>query len=128
MSRFVAKNLQPRQKAWNSATQSRIAAISSMLSTMKVVKMLGYQSSLMSRIQELREEELWAASRLRWVMVYYNMSGMPYTLDGDYGNPNSNIVQLTLSGYIPRLSRWSFQLSYRWLVAASWIQKPPSPP
>ncbi|PCH05502.1 ABC transporter, integral membrane type 1 [Penicillium occitanis (nom. inval.)] len=38
------------------------------------VKMLGYQSSLTSRIQELREEELWAASRLRWVMVYYNMS------------------------------------------------------
>lgn len=86
MSRFVAKNLQPRQKAWNSATQSRIAAISSMLSTMKVVKMLGYQSSLASRIQVLRDEELRAASRLRWVMVYYNMSGMPYILDGDNEN------------------------------------------
>lgn len=128
MSRFVAKNLQPRQKAWNSATQSRIAAISSMLGTMKVVKMLGYQSCLMSRIQKLREEELWAASRLRWLMVYYNMSGMRYTLDGDYENPNSDIVQPTLSGFSPRLSRWSFQLSYQWLVAAGWIQKPPSPP
>jgi ABC-type multidrug transport system fused ATPase/permease subunit len=84
MSRFVAKNLQPRQKAWNSATQSRIAAISSMLSTMKVVKMLGYQNHLMNRIQELRGEELWAASRVRWIMVYYNMSGIPYTLVGDY--------------------------------------------
>ncbi|EED19894.1 oligomycin resistance ATP-dependent permease yor1, putative [Talaromyces stipitatus ATCC 10500] len=74
MSRFVTKNLQPRQKAWNSTTQSRIAAISSMLSSMKVVKMLGYQHNLVNRIQELRGEELWAASKLRWIMVYYNMS------------------------------------------------------
>jgi hypothetical protein len=57
-----------------------------MLSTMKVVKMLGYQDPLMSRIRELREEELWMASRLRWIMVYYNMSGLSPVLDCDYDN------------------------------------------
>ncbi|KAI1499120.1 putative ABC transporter [Biscogniauxia marginata] len=74
MSRFVAKHLQPRQKAWNNATQNRIAATSSVLSAMKVVKMLGYQDSLTWRIQELRELELWEASKLRWIMVYNNAS------------------------------------------------------
>ncbi|KAE8384470.1 P-loop containing nucleoside triphosphate hydrolase protein [Aspergillus alliaceus] len=74
MSRFVAKHLQPRQKAWNSATQSRIAATTSVLSAMKDVKMLGLQHKLTHRIQQLRECELWAASKLRWIMVYYNAS------------------------------------------------------
>lgn len=73
-SRFVAKRLQPRQKAWNVATQDRLAATSSLLSSIKVVKMLGVQNSLTHRIQELREEELHVASKLRWIMVYYNAS------------------------------------------------------
>ncbi|KAF7874446.1 uncharacterized protein EAF02_008423 [Botrytis sinoallii] len=74
MSRFVAKHLQPRQKAWNSATQSRIGATSSLISSMKVVKMIGLQHNLTHRVQQLRKEELWVASKLRWVMVYYNAS------------------------------------------------------
>ncbi|OKL59922.1 hypothetical protein UA08_04651 [Talaromyces atroroseus] len=64
----------PLQKNWNNATQSRIAATSSVLSAMKVIKMLGIQRNLMSHIQELRKRELWAASRLRWIVVYYNAS------------------------------------------------------
>ncbi|KAB8305120.1 hypothetical protein EYC80_004415 [Monilinia laxa] len=74
MSRFVAKHLQPRQKAWNSATQRRIAATSSLISAMKVVKMIGFQHNLTHRVRQLRKEELWVASKLRWVMVYYNAS------------------------------------------------------
>ncbi|KAI1121698.1 putative ABC transporter [Nemania abortiva] len=74
MSRFVARHLQPRQKAWNSATQSRIAVISSVLGAMKVVKMLGFQYHLTHRIRDLRNTELWVASKLRWVTVYYNAS------------------------------------------------------
>ncbi|KAF8851871.1 putative ABC transporter [Acephala macrosclerotiorum] len=74
VSRYVAKNLQPRQKAWNSATQSRVAATSSMLSSMKTIKMLGFQTYLSTRIRELREQELYAASKLRWMNVYYNAS------------------------------------------------------
>ncbi|KAI1842151.1 hypothetical protein JX266_011684 [Neoarthrinium moseri] len=74
MSRFVAKHLQPGQKAWNNATQDRIAATSSALRMMKVMKMLGFHNHLSRRIQKLREIELRAASKLRWVMVYYNAS------------------------------------------------------
>jgi ATP-binding cassette subfamily C (CFTR/MRP) protein 1 len=84
MSRFVAKHLQPRQKAWNNATQSRIAATASMLSSMKVVKMLGFQHNLTHRIRELRNKELWAASTLRWVMVYYNASGLIQALNSKF--------------------------------------------
>jgi ATP-binding cassette subfamily C (CFTR/MRP) protein 1 len=76
----VAQHLQPRQKAWNNATQSRIAATSAFISAMKVVKMLGLQESLTHRIQYLRREEIWVASKLRWVMVYYNASGMSCTV------------------------------------------------
>jgi ATP-binding cassette subfamily C (CFTR/MRP) protein 1 len=81
MSRFVAKNLQPRQKAWSNTTQNRIAATSSMLSAMKVVKMLGFQHNFTHRIRELRKKELWAAANLGWIMVYYNASGMSQVPD-----------------------------------------------
>lgn len=74
MSRFVAKHLHPGQKAWNNATQDRIAATSSVLKAMKIVKMLGFQDHLGHRIQTLRSLELRIASKLRWVMVYYNAS------------------------------------------------------
>ncbi|KUJ08206.1 putative ABC transporter [Mollisia scopiformis] len=74
VSRYVATHLQPCQKAWNSATQRRVAATSSMLSSMKTIKMLGFKESLTNRIMQLRNEELVAASKLRWMMVYYNAS------------------------------------------------------
>ncbi|KAG4028778.1 hypothetical protein MFRU_019g00660 [Monilinia fructicola] len=74
MSRFVAKHSQPRQKAWNTATQSRIASTSSFIGSMKVIKMIGLQHDISHRIQRLREEELWVASKPRWIMVYYNAS------------------------------------------------------
>ncbi|KAI3328394.1 putative ABC transporter [Ustulina deusta] len=71
MSRFVAKHLQPRQKAWNVATQDRIAATSGMLASIKVIKMLGFQYDITRRIQTLRNTELYKASELRLVMLYY---------------------------------------------------------
>ena len=76
MSRFVAKHLQPHQKAWNKATQDRIAATTSVLRDMKVIKMLGLQDNLSLRLQALRDFELGTAAKLRWVMVYYNASGV----------------------------------------------------
>ncbi|CZS88754.1 related to multidrug resistance protein [Rhynchosporium graminicola] len=74
MSRFVAKRLRPFQKEWNNTTQSRIAATASMLGSMKVIKMLGFQHSLTRCIGDLRNQELRAAAKLRWVMVLYNAS------------------------------------------------------
>ncbi|KAK1755647.1 ABC transporter FUM19 [Echria macrotheca] len=74
VSRYVAMNLRSRQKAWNEATQRRVAAITSMLASIKGIKMLGFQHHLARRAQVLREEELQAASRVRWMNVYYNAS------------------------------------------------------
>ena len=47
-----------------------------MLGAIKTVKMLGMQRNMHRHIETLRANELSAASRLRWVMVYYNASGM----------------------------------------------------
>ncbi|KAK3301707.1 P-loop containing nucleoside triphosphate hydrolase protein [Chaetomium strumarium] len=72
MSRYVAKHLGPRQKAWNTATQQRVAATSSMLGAMKVIKTLGLQRCMARFIRRLRDDELATASKVRWIMVYYN--------------------------------------------------------
>ncbi|TGO69831.1 hypothetical protein BOTNAR_0006g00170 [Botryotinia narcissicola] len=46
-----------------------------MMLSLVIVKMIGLQYSLTHQVQQLRKEELWVASKLRWVMVYYNASG-----------------------------------------------------
>ncbi|KAH9209825.1 P-loop containing nucleoside triphosphate hydrolase protein [Leptodontidium sp. 2 PMI_412] len=74
MSRYVAKHLQSRQKAWNIATQRRLAMITSMLSSTKSMKMLGLTESMKSKITALRNEEIQTSKKLRWMMVAYNAS------------------------------------------------------
>ncbi|KAK5626723.1 hypothetical protein RRF57_002438 [Xylaria bambusicola] len=81
MSRFVAKHLQPRQKAWNVATQDRIAATSDMLASIKIIKMLGFQYDITRRIQTLRNTELYKASGLRLVMLYYGITVISHASD-----------------------------------------------
>ena len=75
MSRYVARNMKSRQRDWNRATQRRVAATSTTLSSMKIIKMLGLQKFLANRVQGLRMEELHVASKVRWINVYYNSSG-----------------------------------------------------
>ncbi|KAI1297079.1 putative ABC transporter [Xylaria venustula] len=74
VSRYVAMHLQSRQKAWNSATEDRVAAVSAMLSSMKIIKMIGFQGYVSERIRQLREAEILAASKVRWMMLGYNAS------------------------------------------------------
>ncbi|EFQ31083.1 ABC transporter [Colletotrichum graminicola] len=74
MSRYVAKNLQSKQKGWNESTQKRLAMTSSMLSSMKGLKMLGVTAYTESIINSLRLQELDMSSRVRWMMVAYNAS------------------------------------------------------
>ncbi|KDN60706.1 hypothetical protein CSUB01_04114 [Colletotrichum sublineola] len=74
MSRYLAKNLQGKQKDWTVATQKRLAMTTSMLASMKSLKMLGVSSYTESIIQNLRHEELNAAKKVRWMMVAYNAS------------------------------------------------------
>jgi ATP-binding cassette, subfamily C (CFTR/MRP), member 1 len=76
MSRYLAKNLQGKQKDWTVATQKRIAMTISMLSSIKSLKMLGVTPYTESLVQNLRVEELSKARKVRWMMVAYNASGM----------------------------------------------------
>jgi hypothetical protein len=76
MSRYLAKNLQSKQKAWTVATQKRIAMTTSMLGSMKSLKMLGVTTYTEYLVQNLRLEELNMAKNVRWMMVAYNASGM----------------------------------------------------
>ncbi|KAF5718710.1 multidrug resistance-associated 1 [Fusarium mundagurra] len=74
MSRYMAKNLQSKQKAWNEATQRRISLTASALSSMKVMKMLGLFRKTEALLQDLRARELEMAKKVRWMMVAYNAS------------------------------------------------------
>ncbi|PTB62192.1 P-loop containing nucleoside triphosphate hydrolase protein [Trichoderma citrinoviride] len=74
MSRYLAKNLQSKQKSWNEATQRRLSMTTSMLSSMKSLKMLGVAPYTENLIRNLRLQELAKAKRVRWMMVAYNAS------------------------------------------------------
>lgn len=75
MSRYVAKTLSPAQGRWNKATQQRISVINSMLGSIKNIKMLGLQRSVMDHVEDLRNQEIVAAAGVRWLSVAYNASG-----------------------------------------------------
>ncbi|PYI07763.1 putative ATP-binding cassette transporter [Aspergillus sclerotiicarbonarius CBS 121057] len=74
MSAYVAKHLEGRQKAWNVATQARIATITAALGGIKSLKMMGMEDAIESRISDLRDNELRMSERLRWILVAYNAS------------------------------------------------------
>ncbi|KAI8239887.1 ABC transporter atnG [Colletotrichum sp. SAR 10_96] len=74
MNKYLAQNLQSKQKDWNEATQKRLAMTTSMLSSMKGLKMLGVTNYAAGLVQHLRKQELHMASRVRWMMVAYNAS------------------------------------------------------
>ncbi|KAK7436766.1 hypothetical protein Landi51_12380 [Colletotrichum acutatum] len=74
VSRYLAKNLQSKQKNWSVATQNRIAMTTSMLCSVKSLKMLGIVDHTESLILSLRLRELEMAKKVRWLMVAYNAS------------------------------------------------------
>ncbi|MAD84912.1 MAG: hypothetical protein CL912_18290 [Deltaproteobacteria bacterium] len=75
MSKYVAKHLRSRQKAWNVATQKRLAMTTTMLSSVKGMRMLGLTAEMKSKVTALRNEEIQTSKKLRWMMVAYNASG-----------------------------------------------------
>jgi ATP-binding cassette subfamily C (CFTR/MRP) protein 1 len=66
MTRYVARNLRPKQLTWNKATQDRINRVVSVFSRVKIVKMLGLAN---------RKVEIDASKDMRWVSVLANASG-----------------------------------------------------
>ncbi|KAJ5207697.1 hypothetical protein N7449_002076 [Penicillium cf. viridicatum] len=74
MSAYVAKHLENRQKAWNEATQSRIAATTSTLEGIKSLKIMGMEDAVQSQILHLRSKEIQISKPFRWILVAYNAS------------------------------------------------------
>ncbi|OAQ88974.1 ABC multidrug transporter [Purpureocillium lilacinum] len=74
VSRYLAQNIRPRQKAWNMATQDRMSALSSVLSSMKGLKSLGLTDRMIEHVRSLREREIQASKQVRWMRVVYNSS------------------------------------------------------
>lgn len=75
ISTQIAKHLGKRQKAWLGAQQTRIAMTSSMLGSMKSLKMMGLADTVEAGIQDQRVTEIGLAKRFRWMMVLLNMIG-----------------------------------------------------
>ncbi|KAF2150695.1 putative ATP-binding cassette transporter [Myriangium duriaei CBS 260.36] len=74
VGRYCAKHLQPKQKAWNTATQSRISATASFLGAMKSTKMTGSTNYVRDKLLDLRDKEMEMSQHLRCIMVAYNAS------------------------------------------------------
>ncbi|PIG88393.1 multidrug resistance protein [Aspergillus arachidicola] len=74
LSAYVAKHIQGRQADWSTATQARLATITSVLAGAKSVKMLGLEDAISSLISELRSREISLSKKMRWIMVAYNAS------------------------------------------------------
>lgn len=75
VSRYVAIHTKAEQGKWNTATQQRISATSSILGAMKNIKMLGMQQTILNHVEDLRRQDMNAAKGVRWLMVAYNASG-----------------------------------------------------
>lgn len=76
MTRYVARNLRPKQLIWNKATQDRVNRIVSVVSKVKIIKMLGLTNIVESQVSNLRQAEINVSKDMRWVSVLANASGM----------------------------------------------------
>ncbi|PNY23537.1 ABC transporter [Tolypocladium capitatum] len=71
----LSKYMAPARKAWNDAIQHRVTTTSSVIGSIKEVKMLGLVDSWQSCIQSLRVEELNRSKTFRKFIAYMNVLG-----------------------------------------------------
>jgi hypothetical protein len=100
MSAYAAKHLENRQKSWNEATQSRIAATTSAIEGIKSLKMMGMEDAIQSQILHVRTNEIQLSKRLRWILVANNASGR-------HRITFMNINFLLLTSHLKQIS-WEF--------------------
>ena len=72
---LVAKSIGNRQANWAAAVQRRVAITSSMLGSMKSVKMMGLSTMMTDTIQGQRQRELDLGAKYRWSNVWLNSIG-----------------------------------------------------
>ena len=64
-----------RQNIWAAAVQKRIAVTSSILGSMRSVKMMGLEHEMTATIQAQRMRELDMQVSYRWLIVWLNIMG-----------------------------------------------------
>jgi ATP-binding cassette subfamily C (CFTR/MRP) protein 1 len=69
-SSFVAKRIGPRQRIWVAAIQRRVGITSSMLGSMKSVKMMGLSDNLFDTLHNLRIRELNLMKKFRVMFLW----------------------------------------------------------
>ncbi|KAF4624351.1 hypothetical protein G7Y89_g13820 [Cudoniella acicularis] len=71
----ITGKIRVRQKVYMAAIQKRIAMVSSMLGSMKSLKMMGLSDTIQAKVQEQRMLEIDSSKRFRWMVVALNMVG-----------------------------------------------------
>jgi ATP-binding cassette subfamily C (CFTR/MRP) protein 1 len=74
-STVVANMIGNRQKIWVEAIQRRITITSSMLESMKSIKMMGLTETISAMIQGQRVRETEHQAGYRWMSVWLNVIG-----------------------------------------------------
>ncbi|EFY89104.1 multidrug resistance protein MDR, putative [Metarhizium acridum CQMa 102] len=73
---LVSPALGPARVQWNKAIQERVGSVSTMLSQIKGVKMMGLTDLFHDSLQTLRVDELKLAVKFRWILVQLNSFAM----------------------------------------------------
>lgn len=60
---------------WNKATQQRVAATSSVLGSIKSIRMMGFTKYVNKDVQELRDAEIQKSKTFRHFTVFLNVLG-----------------------------------------------------
>lgn len=74
-SSIVTKLIGTRQRTWADATQKRITVISSVLSQLKTIKMVGLTDIMSNVMQHERVEETRKMKSWGWIIVWLNVVG-----------------------------------------------------
>jgi ATP-binding cassette subfamily C (CFTR/MRP) protein 1 len=67
--------IRARQQVWTTAVQKRVATTSSMLSSVKSLKIMGLSTTIQESIQCQRVQEIELAKKFRYMVVLLNTIG-----------------------------------------------------
>jgi hypothetical protein len=78
---FIAVPTGARQAAWNQASQDRVSATSTVLGSVKAIRVSGLTEIVFSSIRRLRRRELQISERFRWLLGVSLVLCMSSSLD-----------------------------------------------
>jgi ATP-binding cassette subfamily C (CFTR/MRP) protein 1 len=73
---WAAKRMGPRQAKWNNATEARVSATSSVLTSIKSLRLMGFTKYAVSDLKGLRKTEIQESKAFRKFTVFMNVLGL----------------------------------------------------